>query len=47
MAGPLSGIRIVDLTSMMSGPVASMMLADQGAEGIEDRAAASRPDHGG
>jgi crotonobetainyl-CoA:carnitine CoA-transferase CaiB-like acyl-CoA transferase len=29
--GPLDGIRIVDLTSMLSGPWATMILADQGA----------------
>ena len=32
MPGPLHGIRVIDLTSMISGPLATMMLGDQGAE---------------
>lgn len=53
MPGPLDGIRILDLSSMISGPLTSMLLADQGAEvikvespmGDSSRAVATR--HGG
>jgi crotonobetainyl-CoA:carnitine CoA-transferase CaiB-like acyl-CoA transferase len=53
MPGPLDGYRIVDLTSMVSGPSATMLLADQGADvikvenpqgGDHTRAAANRRD---
>ena len=32
MAGPLEGTRVVDLSQVVSGPWATMLLADQGAE---------------
>ena len=32
MPGPLAGVRILDLTTMISGPLATTLLADQGAE---------------
>ena len=41
--GPLEGVRIVDLTSVVVGPLATQILADHGAEVIRiDRASGGR-----
>ena len=50
MTDPLHGFRVIDTTSMISGPLGTMMLADQGADlvkteasgGDHTRAAANR-----
>ncbi len=43
MAGPLNGIKILDFTTLLPGPFATMMLADMGAEVLRV-VSGSRPD---
>lgn len=35
MPGPLHGVRVIDVTEVISGPLATMILADQGAEVVK------------
>ena len=35
MPGPLAGVRVVDVSQILSGPWACMILADQGADVVK------------
>jgi crotonobetainyl-CoA:carnitine CoA-transferase CaiB-like acyl-CoA transferase len=54
MAGPLDGIRVIDFSAIVSGPLAAMILADQGADvikiegpGVGDTVRLTNPARGG
>ena len=46
MPGPLHGYRVVDLTSMVSGPQATMLLAEVGADVVKVEPPTPGPDRG-